>query len=89
MVRVICMRYKKEVWAHVNIPKEERVKRIRELYDVLKEYPDVKYEGLWVDDKGRGICIWEAPNAQIVREIVERIWKRPFSDLIIEVRRIQ
>jgi len=65
------MRYKKEAWAHVDIPKEERIKRIRELYDVLKEYPDVKYEGLWVDDKGRGI------------------WKRPFPDLIIEVRRIQ
>ena len=53
---------------------------------ILKEYPDVKFNGTYVDEKGMGICDWEAPNA--VREIVEKALGKPPVDPVIVVKRV-
>ena len=49
---------------------KKKKKKKEERLVILKEYPDVKFNGTYVDEKGMGICDWEAPNA--VREIVEK-----------------
>lgn len=54
------------------LSKEELNEIMKRFYDVLKEYPDVKFNGTCVDENGMGICDWEAPNAEIVKEIVEK-----------------
>ena len=47
-----------------------REKELRDImkgfYEVLKGYPDVKFNGTYVDENGMGICDWEAPNADVV-----------------------
>jgi len=37
----------------------------------LKENPDVKFNGLWVNQDGVGICDWEAPNAEAVKRFID------------------
>jgi hypothetical protein len=37
----------------------------------LKENPEVKFNGLWVNEEGVGICDWEAPNAEAVKSFID------------------
>lgn len=39
----------------------------------IKKYPGVQFHGTFVDEKGRGVCYWEAPNAEVVEEIVKKV----------------
>jgi hypothetical protein len=57
-------------------------------YDVLKDYPDVKYNGTYVDENGMGICDWDAPNADVVKEIVKKVLGSPPTDPTIVVKRV-
>ncbi|MCD6528997.1 DUF4242 domain-containing protein [Candidatus Bathyarchaeota archaeon] len=57
-------------------------------YEVLKDYPDVKFNGTYVDENGMGICDWEAPNPDVVKEIVKKVLGSPPVDPVIEVRRV-
>ena len=43
----------------------------KKIEEVLKDYPDVKFNGTYVDEEGMGICDWEAPNADVVKEILK------------------
>ncbi|KPJ73976.1 hypothetical protein AMJ52_02450 [candidate division TA06 bacterium DG_78] len=56
--------------------------------EILKEYPDVKYNGTYVNEEGMGICDWEAPNADVVKEIVTKALGAPPADPIIVVNRV-
>lgn len=57
-------------------------------YEVLKGYPDVKFNGTYVDENGMGICDWEAPNADVVKEIVKKVLGAPPTDPTIVVKRV-
>lgn len=57
-------------------------------YEVLKGYPDVKFNGTYVDESGMGICDWEAPNADVVKEIVKKVLGAPPTDSTIVVKRV-
>jgi len=57
-------------------------------YEVLKEYPGVKFNGTYVDENGMGICDWEAPNPEIVKEIVKKVLGAPPKDPVIAVKRV-
>ena len=57
-------------------------------YEVLKGYPDVKFNGTYVDENGMGICDWEAPNADVVKEIVKKVLGAPPTDSTIVVKRV-
>ena len=61
---------------------------MRKFYDVLKDYPDVKFNGTYVDENGMGICDWEAPNAEVVKEIVRKILGSEPVDPTIVVGRV-
>ena len=65
---------------------KKKKKKKEERLVILKEYPDVKFNGTYVDEKGMGICDWEAPNA--VREIVEKALGKPPVDPVVVVKRV-
>lgn len=56
--------------------------------DILQYYPDVKFNGIYVNEEGRGISDWEAPNTKVVNEIIETVTGMPPIDGTIIVERI-
>ncbi|MGQ9468277.1 MAG: nickel-binding protein [Nitrososphaerales archaeon] len=60
----------------------------RKFLEVLKEYPDVTLHGTYVDEEGMGICDWEAPNAEVVKEIVRKALGAPPTDPTIVVEKV-
>jgi hypothetical protein len=54
----------------------------------LKGYPDVTFHGTYVNEEGVGICDWEAPNAEVVKEIVKRVLGSPPTDPTIVVKKV-
>ena len=67
----------------------EELKKIRSQFlEVLKDYPDVTFYGTWVDEEGRGICIWEAPSTDTVKEIVKKVLGQPPTDPTIAVKKV-
>ncbi len=55
---------------------------------MLKDYPDVTFYGTWVDENGMGICLWEAPSSEVVKEIVKKVLGSPPVDPVIEVKKV-
>ncbi|MCD6487967.1 MAG: DUF4242 domain-containing protein [Desulfurococcales archaeon] len=70
------------------LSKEEFAEIRKKFLEVLKDYPDVTFYGTWIDDKGMGICLWEAPSADVVKEIVKKALGQPPVDPVIEVRKV-
>jgi len=87
MARVIVFHYT-EKGRLPKLSREELNDIMRRFYDVLKEYPDVKFDGTYVDENGMGICWWEAPNAEVVKEIVKKALGAPPTDPTIVVERV-
>ena len=51
---------------------------------VLSDYPQVNFNGTFVDEEGRGICDWEAPNAEVVNEVIEKvIGEKPVDGAVV------
>ncbi len=61
---------------------------MKQLYEVLKGYPEVKFNGAYLDENGMGICDWEAPNAEVVKEIEKKVMGAPPADPVIVVKRV-
>lgn len=68
---------------------KEELREIRAKFlEVLKGYPEVTFYGTWIDEEGRGICLWEAPSAETVKEIVAKVLGKPPTDPTIEVKKV-
>jgi hypothetical protein len=39
----------------------------------FKENPEVKFNGLWVNEEGVGICDWDAPNTELVKKFIDGV----------------
>ena len=66
----------------------EQLKQFKEVFQkVLKQNPQVKYKGTFVDKDGVGICDWEAPNAQAVEKICKGLML-PY-DAIVQVEELK
>ena len=61
---------------------------MRKFYDELKNYPDVKLNGTFVDEEGRGMCDWEAPDADVVMEIAKNVFGEPPPDGAVLAKRV-
>jgi hypothetical protein len=70
------------------LSKDELNGIMKKIYDELKNYPDVKFNGTFVDEDGKGICDWEAPNAEMVNEVIEKVLGQPPADGTIVVKRV-
>ena len=70
------------------LSKRELEDIMKQFYEVLKDYPEVKFNGTYVDENGMGICDWDAPNADVVKEIVEKVLGAPPADPVIVVNRV-
>ncbi|HEX9060375.1 MAG TPA: nickel-binding protein [Clostridia bacterium] len=56
--------------------------------DVLKDYPNVHFNGTFIDENGMGVCDWEAPSPEIVKEVVEKALGAPPADPVIAVNQV-
>jgi len=63
---------------------EKELRDIRAKFlEVLKDYPEVTFYGTWVNEEGMGICLWEAPSPETVKEIVAKVLGSPPADPVI------
>lgn len=68
---------------------EEEIKDIQKKFEnVLGDYPEVRFNGAFVDENGMGICDWEAPDAKTVKEIIEKALGSPPADPTIVVKKV-
>jgi hypothetical protein len=66
----------------------EQLKQFKEAFEkVLRQNPQVKYKGTFVDKDGVGVCDWEAPNAQAVEKICKGL-SLPY-DAIVQVEELK
>ncbi len=86
MTRVFVMRYNKGKLPPSTITEEMKKEITEKMSEFLKDNPDVKFNGLWVNKEGIGICDWEAPDAETVRKAVEAVGS-PYDE-VIEVEKI-
>jgi len=87
MAKVIVFHYT-EKGKLPKLSEDELNEIMRKFYDELKNYPEVKYNGTFVDEEGRGICDWDAPNADVVNEIVKKVLGEPPLDGAVVVKRV-
>lgn len=50
--------------------------------DRLEEEEEVEFNGTLVNEEGKEICDWEAPNADIVKEILDEVIEAPYDEVI-------
>lgn len=66
----------------------EHLKQFKEAFEkVLKQNPQAKYKGPFVDKDGVGVCDWETPNAQAVERICKGL-SLPY-DTIVQVEELK
>ncbi len=85
MVRVFVMRYDKGKLPPASITEEKKTEVGGKVKELLEANPDVKFNGLWVNEDGIGICDWEAPNADTVKKAVEAVGMP--HDEVVEVQK--
>ena len=67
---------------------EQFIEARNKFLDVLKDYPDVHFNGTFVNENGMGVCIWEAPNPEVVKEVVQKALGAPPADPVIAVKQV-
>jgi len=87
MAKILVFHYTEE-GRLPKLSKKELEDIMTQLYEVLKDYPEAKFNGTYVDENGMGICDWEAPNANIVKEILKKVLGAPPADPVIVVERV-
>jgi hypothetical protein len=81
MARVLVMRHTKGRLPPSMVA-QKKGEIAPKVMDFLKKNPAVKFNGLWVDKNGVGICDWEAPDAETVKKAVEAVGL-PHDEVIV------
>ena len=87
MARIIRFHYN-EPSPLGKVSRKDREDMLKRLRDILKDYPNVKFKGTYLDDNGIGTCEWDAPNTEVVKEITEKLRGSPPADLVIMVKKV-
>lgn len=87
MARIIVLHFTEE-GRLPKLSREELIDIRNKFLDVLKDYPDVHFNGTYVDENGMGICDWEAPNSEVVKEVVQKAIGPAPADAFIEVSQV-
>ena len=68
---------------------ESELNELKEKFNQeLKNHPDVKFNGTFVNHDGRGFCDWDAPNVEIVNEIIKKVIGESPIDGLAAVERV-
>lgn len=71
-----------------SLSKEDAEGITSKINEELKNYPDVKFNGTFVDENGKGICDWDAPDADVVNEIIKKVLGAPPADGAVVVKKV-
>ena len=69
MAKVIVFHYREDC----QVPEltAEQIAEVKAAYDKeLLNHPEVKMVGVFIDENGKGFCEWDAPDVDIVNQIV-------------------
>lgn len=86
MPRIFVMRYDEGLLPSDDLTDEKKKEAAEKLEAFLKDNPEVKFNGTFVDEDGMGIDDWEAPEIDAVEEAMKAIDLA--YDNIIEVEKV-
>lgn len=87
MTKVLVIRYtEKGRIKPADITPEKKEEIVGKVQEFLEANPDVKFNGMYANEEGIGICDWEAPNAEIVKKAVDAVGA-PY-DVVVEVKQV-
>ena len=86
MSKILVMRYDEGVVVLDDLTEEKKKEINEKLEAFLKDYPNVQFNGTFVNEDGIGIDEWDAPDVDIVEKAVEAIGLP--HDEIIEVEKV-
>lgn len=87
MARIIVYHYSQAARVPALTPEQRAA--IRQKYDsVIRQYPGVVFHGVFVDEKGQGICEWDAPSVDVVNEIITAVDGHPPLDGAVAVQKL-
>ena len=73
MVKVLVLRHNKGKLPPSALTDEFKQQVGGAMEKYFKENPGVKFNGLWVNEEGIGICDWDAPNAESVKSFIDSV----------------
>lgn len=80
------MRYDDGLLTPDDLTEEKKKEYIEKIEAFLKEHPDVKFNGTWVDSDGWGYDEWEAPDIETVEKALAEAGM--VCDEILEVEKV-
>ncbi|MBN2032272.1 MAG: hypothetical protein JW836_03270 [Deltaproteobacteria bacterium] len=73
MAKVLVLRYNKGKLPPSALTAEFKKQVGGAMEKYLSENPKVKFNGLWVNEEGVGICDWDAPDAKSVKSFIDGV----------------
>ena len=73
MAKVLVLRYNKGKLPPSALTEEFKKQVGEAMEKYFKENPEVKFNGLWVNEDGIGFCDWDAPDAESVKSFIDGV----------------
>jgi len=86
MSKILVMRYAEGIIDLDDLTEEKKKEISDKVEAFLKDNPEVKFNGLWVDEDGMGVCEWEAPDVETVETALDDVGLP--HDEVIEVEKV-
>ncbi len=63
--------------------------KMEEAKETIDQYSDVELKNILVSEDGIAVEIWEAPDAETVEEIINKVMGQDHCDTIVEVDELE
>ncbi len=73
LVKVFVLRHDKGKFPPSALTDEVKKQVGEALEKYIKENPEVKFNGLWVNEEGVGVCQWDSPDTESVKRFFDSI----------------